>query len=179
MSAASDYSEENAVDTVLQTVQSLHNEYMKKLNDLQHAVTTIIDQGQDPCPAQITSQFVSITEIIRVELDIDAKYDETMTMCNNPDDLKKLHDFSKERQLEKMSLVLQIMENQVAKIASNDKLTHEMKDFIDYVRSLDCPQCSGENGGHVHDMGELAVIENADIPIRASNDQLAEEFANC
>jgi len=56
-------------------------------------LATIIDPGL----SQNCSQFVSITDIMRVELDIGAKYDETLAMCKNPADLKKLHGFSKEK----------------------------------------------------------------------------------
>lgn len=151
------FSADIAINTVLQVAQCLHNEFMTNLRNLQRDAMAIIGQSQDSCLAQITTKFESLSESMRLELDIDAKYDEALKMCNNETDLKILQDFSKERQMERMSLV-----RQISQIESNEQLPNAMNDFINYVRSLDCPCCRAESNRDQE-------MENMDVSNAASN----------
>ncbi|KAG4076748.1 hypothetical protein HA402_002035 [Bradysia odoriphaga] len=165
--AETNHSDEKTIDTVLQAAHYLHDRFLEKMKKLQlQAIMAIIRQGQQDTVglAQIPFQFDSLSEMKHMELDIDSIYDEALQMCNSPADMKILHDFTKVRQQERMVLIRELMDNQIVQIASDDKLAAEMKDFINFVRSLDCPGC--RDGGMCGDqeMCGIAVIENAEVP---------------
>lgn len=161
MSEANYYSDDIAIDAVLHSAQCIHKEFMTKMKDLQREAAFIIGHGPDSC--YLTTHFEElISEVMCLELNIDARYDEAMNMCNSQSDLNILRDFSKAKQKERMSLLREIMENEIAQIASDDKLAHEMRDFVNYIRSLDCPCCRAENGGD-QEMCDIATLDNANI----------------
>lgn len=150
------YSDFTAIYTALQAAHSLHNQFMTKMRELQQKAT-----------AQTPFHSDSISEIKHMEQDIDAIYDEVEQMCNSPADMTILLDFIKGRQQERMSLIREIMESQITEIASHDQMATEAKDFIDYVRSLDCPEC--RDGGVCGDQEVFYIAANYNKPSAASN----------
>lgn len=165
-----------AINTVLQAMHSLHTQYMTELRCLRsEAATVIIANGSNSCVEEMGTRFQAICEIMRLECDIDAKYNRTLQLCKNRTDRAFLYIFTTERRSERMRLLRQIMENHASQIACNNQLAVEMRICVDRLRSTRFPEYEFES--HGYDVS--AMEENFDASIAASfNKRVALDFVH-